>query len=94
MTLHDEKYAALYNRDNYTVFEFNGQIIRFMTSSRLERYTKIKEWDHGYIVVVAKYSGIGEQEEYIDMIPILENLYYDVAEFLEPIKGVKIGYTE
>gem|GEM_PF-5952187 len=44
-------YAILRNENEYTVFEFNGHIIRFMTSSRLEKYTKILEWDHGYIVV-------------------------------------------
>ena len=91
--MNNEAYAILYSKDNYTIFEFNGQTIRFMTSSKLERYTKIKEWDYGYIVVMAKYSNIGEEEEYIDLIPILENLYYDVDEFLKPIKGVKIDYA-
>ena len=68
-------------------------IIRFMTSERLERYTKIVEWDHGYLVVMAKYKNIGEVEEYIDLIPILDKLYYDVDKFLEPIKEVKIDYA-
>ena len=44
-------YAILRNENEYTVFEFNVHIIRFMTSSRLEKYTKILERDHGYIVV-------------------------------------------
>ena len=64
-----------------------------MTSARLERYTKIVEWDHGYLVVMAKYKNIGEVEEYIDLIPILDKLYYDVDKFLEPIKEVKIDYA-
>lgn len=86
-------YAILRNENNYTVFEFNNHIIRFMTSSRLEKYTKILEWDHGYIVVMAKYQNLGEVEEYIDLVPILENLYYNVDEFLNQIKEVKIKYA-
>ncbi len=86
-------YAILRNSEEYTIFEFNNQIIRFVTSSKLERYTQIKEWDHGYLVVMAKYRNLGEVEEYIDLIPILKNLYYDVDAFLEPIKEVRIEYA-
>ncbi|MFR2234230.1 MAG: hypothetical protein ACLS55_01785 [Lachnospiraceae bacterium] len=82
--------AILTNDDTYTIFEFNGQKIRFVTSKKLEKYTKIIEWDNGYLVVMAKYQGIPEVEEYIDLIPILEMLYYDVNSFLSPIKEVKI----
>ena len=82
--------ALLTNDDTYTIFEFNGQKIRFVTSKKLEKYTKIIEWDNGYLVVMAKYQGIPEVEEYIDLIPILETLYYDVNSFLSPIKEVKI----
>lgn len=83
-------YAILTNDGNYTIFEFNDQKIRFVTSDKLERYTRVIEWDNGYLVVMAKYKGIPEVEEYIDLIPILEKLYYDVDEFLRPIKDVKI----
>lgn len=86
-------YAILRNKEEYTIFEFNNQIIRFVTSSKLERYTKVVEWDHGYLVVMAKYKNLGEVEEYIDLIPILQNLYYDAETFLEPIKEVKIEYA-
>ena len=85
-------FAILKNEGEYTIFEFNSQIIRFMTSSKLERYTKVIEWDYGYLVVMAKYKGLDEREEYIDLVPILENLGYDVDEFLNPIKEVKIVY--
>ena len=85
-------FATLKNSDRYTIFQFNDRIIRFLTSSRLERYTRIVEWDHGYLVVMAKYKGLDEREEYIDLVPILENLGYDVDEFLNPIKEVKIVY--
>ena len=73
-----DNYAILSSRGEYTIFEFNNHIIRFVTSSRLERYTKVVEWDHGYLVVMAKYKNLDEVEEYIDLIPILKNLYYDI----------------
>lgn len=85
--------AILKSKDEYTIFQFNNQVIRFMTSARLERYTSIVEWDHGYLVVMAKYKNVGEVEEYIDLVPILDKLYYDVDKFLEPIKEVKIDYA-
>ena len=86
-------YAILTNRGEYSIFQFNNQIIRFATSDRLEKYTKIINWDNGYIVVMAKYKNLMEVEEYIDLVPILEMLYYDVDEFLKPIKEVKIDYA-
>ena len=65
--------AILSSNGNYTLFSFNGYVIRFRTSSKLERYTKILEWENGYIAVTAKYKGLPEEEEYIDLVPILEN---------------------
>lgn len=53
-----------------------------------------KEWDNGYIVVMADYEGLGETEEYIDLLPILKNLYINPETFLKPIKSVKIDYNE
>ena len=86
-------YAILTSEGEYTIFEYNKDRIKFATSDRLKRYTKIMEWDHCYIVVNAEYKGVGEVEEYIDLVPILENLYYDVDKFLEPIKEVRIEYA-
>jgi hypothetical protein len=83
-------YAILRNKEEFTIFEFNGQAIRFATSPRLEKYTKVIEWDHGYLVVMAKYKNLDEVEEYIDLLPILQNLYYDVDDFLDQIKEVRI----
>ena len=88
-----DNYAILKSDSQYTIFIFNDQIIRFMTSSKLERYTKVKEWDNGYLVVMAKYKNLNEIEEYIDLVPILQNLYYDVDEILTPIKEVRIDYA-
>ena len=85
--------AILTNDKEFTSFMFDGHNIRFRTSSRLERYTKVIEWDHGYIVVMAKYEGCEEEEEYIDLVPILENLYIDADKFLAPIEKVRIEYV-
>lgn len=83
-------YAVLSNEKNFTVFKYGNRIIRFKAPYSLEKYTEIKEWDHGYLVVMAKYKHNKEsEEEYIDLIPILENLYISPEEFLKEIK-VKI----
>ena len=31
------------------------------------------------------------EEEYIDLVPILQNLYFDVDKFLNPIKSVEVA---
>lgn len=85
--------ALLRSENSFTVFQFGPHTIRFRAPYSLERYTKVKEWDHGYLVVMAKYSHMDEEEEeYIDLIPILRNLYFDPDTFLEPIKGVDVSY--
>jgi hypothetical protein len=86
-------YAILKNDGEFTIFEYDNQIIRFMSSSKLERYTRVVEWDNGYLVVMAKYMDMNEVEEYIDLTYILNNLYYDTEDFLKPIKEVRIEYT-
>lgn len=88
-----ENEAVLSSDKEFTSFMFKGHNIRFRTSPRLERYTRIVEWDHGYIVVMAKYKNHEEEEEYIDLVPILKNLYFDVDEFLNPIQKVRIEYV-
>ena len=43
-------------------------------------------------MVNAEYDGCpGPVEEYIDLVPILKNLYFDVDEFLAPIEGVAVA---
>lgn len=83
--------ALLSNQAGYTVFQFGGRTIRFRAPYSLERYTKVKTWDAGYLVVDAKYRhNAGDEEEYIDLTPVLQDLYIDAAAFLAPIKGVRI----
>ncbi|MBQ0156748.1 MAG: hypothetical protein KBT22_09275 [Bacteroidales bacterium] len=86
--------AILSNQGNMTSFRYGNCNIRFRTPSILKKYTEIKEWDNGYLVVMADYEGIGVTEEYIDLIPILSNLYIDPTTFLKDIDSVKIGNYE
>ena len=87
------KEAILSNKNEYTIFRFNDHVIRFKAPYSLEKYTKIKEWDHGYLVVMAMYKHRDEEEEeYIDLIPVLKNLYFDADSFLVPIEKVRIAY--
>lgn len=86
--------AFLSNEGDMTSFRYENNNIRFRTPKRLKRYMEIKEWDKGYIVVMADYEGIGLTEDYIDLQPILKNLYINPDNFLKPIKSVKIDYHE
>ena len=84
--------ATLSNDKNYTVFQFGNHVIRFVAPYSLERYTAVKEWDNGYLVVMAKYKHNEKpEEEYPDLVPILQNLYFDVDKFLNPIKSVEVA---
>ena len=84
--------ALLSNQGDMTSFRYGNNNIRFRSPKCLKRYTEVKEWDNGYIVVMADYEGLGETEEYIDLLPILKNLYINPETFLKPIKSVKIDY--
>lgn len=84
-------YAVLSNKNGFTVFRYKDYVIRFKAPYSLEKYTAVKEWDEGYLVVMAKYRHNSEsEEEYIDLVPILENLYILPEEFLKPIREVRI----
>ena len=85
--------AFLSSKEGFTSFSYKDKTIRFRTPSVLECYTDIVEWDHGYLVVMAKYKGQPVEEEYIDLVPILKNLYIDPDAFLAPIKKVSLQYA-
>lgn len=86
--------AYLSNNGEYTTFTFGDRTLTFLTSKSLERYTSVKEWDNGYLVVMAKYSTrLHEEEEYIDLVPILENLYMNAEVFLSSISQVEVRYA-
>lgn len=85
--------AVLSSQGAFTSFAYRGDVIRFRTSKRLVRYSSVRTWDDGYLEVLADY-GKGEVEEFIDLRPILDNLYYDVDAFLKPIRKVEVRYAE
>ena len=86
--------AVISSEGGFTAFAFGGYNIRFRAPYSLERYVDVVKWDDGYLVVLAKYSHNSEpEEEYIDLKPILADLYIDSAEFLKPIKSVRIAYA-
>ena len=68
--------ATLGNSNGFTEFRFRDALIRFCAPYSLERYARVKRWDAGYLVADAKYSrNAGDEEEYIDLVPILKDLY-------------------
>lgn len=85
--------AYLSNDKDYTIFRYLDYVIRFQAPYSLEKYIEIKEWDKGYLVVLAKYAHNDKpEEEYIDLMPILEKLYFDADEFVDKIKKVSVKY--
>lgn len=86
--------AVLSNQGSMTSFRYADYNIRFRTPSMLKKYVEVKSWDDGYIVVMADYEGMGITEEYIDLVPILQNLYIKPESFLKNIQTVKIGNYE
>ena len=86
---HDTAYLS--SDGTYSLFSYGDNTIRFMTSPRLVRYSKVVNWDNGYIEVLARY-GERNEEEYIDLVPILQNLCMEPEDFLKPIKKVEISY--
>ena len=88
----EEGTAILSSKGNYTSFSYGDNVIRFMTSPALMRYEKVLKWDKGYLEVIANYNG-REEEEYIDLLPILDNLLIDADSFLSPIKKVEVAYA-
>ena len=51
--------ALLSNNGDMTSFRYGNSNIRFRA---LKRYVDVKEWDNGYIVVMADYEGLGEND--------------------------------
>lgn len=79
--------AVLSNEKNYTKFQFGNHVIRFVAPYSLEYYTEVKEWDNGYLVVMAKYKHNEQpEEEYIDLIPILKIYILIQMSFVNKLK--------
>ena len=90
----NDSVAVLSSYDKYTTFTFREVTLSFRSCDNLDRYTKVNLWDNGYLEVMAKYKNRNEEiEEYIDLRPVLENLYMDKDSFLKPIRSVRVEYT-
>lgn len=90
----DEHTAFLSNDGEYTVFSFGNNRLKFIAPYSLEHYVNVLEWDSGYLVVMAKYAHNKDvEEEYIDLRPILKNLYINPDAFLSQIKSVEVKYA-
>ena len=86
--------AYLSSEGRYTIFRFGDERLKIIAPPPLERYKKVVEWNHGYIAVMTKYAhNSADIEEYIDLVPTLEHLRYDVDAFLKPIKKVEVSYV-
>lgn len=86
--------AILTLEPGYTVFLYNGRIVKFGCSKTLEKILSIKEWRDGCATVDAKYSYSDTPiEEYVDVGYALDSLYIDPDEFLAPVKKVEVGYV-
>ncbi len=86
----DIKKAFLSNEGRYTIFRYGDERLKIIAPYSLEYYYEVKEWDKGYIVVSTKYKHSDELvEEYIDLIPVFDDLMLDKA-VLEKIKEVEV----
>ena len=86
--------ARLSNRGRCTVFEYGDTRLMIIAPRPLERYLEVTTWDRGYIVVQAKYSISPDAiEEYIDLVPTLEELSIDSDDFCSRIKRVVVSYV-
>ena len=84
------EYAILTNDKDYTIFKFKNYVLKFKAPYSLEWYSAVTMWDNGYIVVMTKYKHSEELiEEYIDLNPILKNLYISKEE-IKDIKEVRV----
>ena len=88
--------AYLSNYGEYTTFSYGDHTIKFFTGKGLKRFVRVKQWENdiGYIVVDCENKDSTIVEDYIDLIPILENLYYDPVKYLEGIREVQLNYVD
>lgn len=85
--------AYISNEGRYTTFRYGDTRLKFIAPYSLEHYVQVKEWDDGYLVVMTKYAHDNNPiEEYVDLIPILENLHMDKEQFLAPIQRVEVAH--
>ena len=86
--------AYLSNQNDYIIFSYHDKRIRFKGPYSLLRFDRVTCWDNGYIVVDALYEHSETPvEDYIDLTPILQDLYIDPQSFLKDIDSVEVQYA-
>lgn len=80
--------AILMCSQGVTTFACTNGIIRFASAKSVKHILRVKEWDDGYIVVDVVADK--PREDYIDIVPSLEELYIDPKKFLCEIKKVEV----
>lgn len=88
----DPSTAYLRNDGRMVFFSFGGKTIRFLGAKCLRRFVGIRKWHAGYIEVMSDNGGRVEEDS-IDLVPILENLYMDPVQYLKPIRKVELRYV-
>lgn len=84
MKQHNEV-AYLFNKDDYTFFKIGRETIRFATSPYLIRYTKVKHYHNGYMIIDAEFMEPNNpnksyiDEDYIDIEYIFTDLNLNTA---------------
>lgn len=74
------KTAYLYNDGDYTFFKVGREIVKFRTSPYLENYTEIKEYDDGYMVLMAQLSTLAAPvEDYMSIKGVYNELELDTS---------------
>lgn len=86
--------AYLSNEGKYSFFRCGKYTFKFRTSERLVKYVAVKEWDDGYIVVDCLHEKLGVIEDYIDLAPMMDNLFLNADEIFTPIRKVEIEDDE
>ena len=91
----DQKTTAYLTNDKDVIsFLFGNRMIRFKGPYSLNQIVRVQEWDKGYLVVEASYSHSDKTvEDYIDLVPILQDLYIDADAFLKPIENVEVRHA-
>ena len=81
--------AVLGNDGRMISFAIDGKCVRFLGPKCLRKFESVKKWHAGYIEVMADY-GDRVEEDYIDLVPIFENLMID-RNLLDSIESVEVA---
>ena len=85
--------AYLSNNGRYIIFEFRDKRVMFLGPKGLEKFVSVNDFEPsiGYMAVMTKYSGNSKPvEEYIDLLSTLDELHINRANFLQPIKYLRL----